>query len=503
MKKNYTLSVDTIQEMTRMAVVSIRDYRRLLTRAVQEYAMMGYVLVNTNTIRSGKEDYILMRCGKNSVIISTSTTGGESIVEDTMTMTVKENKKTVFSRVFYQYKTNHAHAHNKNGYGEQHWCSTRLCDSIEERDKMRSKRIDRHGSEDKNAPLYKVYSKYTTPRWNDIVGRLLPVIRSVRGYKAVTASKVNHVSIWKCHSRLNDDGVYKSEMVAHISIEGKDKKIEFRNSYYTPAYYEDVHGARDKDSRMCVHGFYLPSSYASANNNRGWDSKTRIFYLFDANKQSYYDRVMGYVAVCRHPFYGMTYVVLDRNGKIIANRYVPTESSNGYSAFLYGKQSCLQNDGIVPLILETERSIVPKEFFTAKVKEFDYNDYRNGQSLSLGMMRYWENTKGWCDFAAYDKAKWNSLKEVEFHDNGTITVYGNTFTIKKCEMSSHGFASISAVGGKDDDYEIRFSANKEYTSGTYNGYAKIVHNNSPYIYESLVPSSKACEDVFCFAQKRC
>ena len=497
MKKNHTLSITAKRELMNMPVISVRDYRKLLTRAVQEYALMGYVLMTVNVLRGDRNDYIPMRRGKDSAVISTSTADDKSIANEAVTMMIQENGRTVFSRMFYEYSSDHAHAHNKSGYGRQYY-STRPCASKDERDKMRSMHNDRCGAEDKDAPVYNVYSALTTPRWNDIVRKLLPVIRSVKGYRTVTASKVEHITLWKRHALLDADGVYQTKMVARIHIEGKNKDITFCNSYYVPKYYEDAHGVKNKGDRVCVHGFYLPSSYAPNNNSRGRDANMRVSYLLDEDGE--HDRTMGYVAVCRHPFYGNTYAVLDSDGSPVANGYIPADSNAGYSAFLCGKQPSAEDEGIIPLILKTERGVLPKKFHCAKAKEFEYFDYQSRRPLLLGMVRYWENTDESCDLAAYDRKKRNSQKEVEFRNENTVSVCGITLTLKSCEMTEFGWACVSAVGGADNNYEIRFAVNKNYVRDTYNGEAKIIHEGSPYVYETFRLSRESCKNIYCFAE---
>lgn len=402
----YKITNEVMENLNHFPVVSFMEYRRFITCISQEYMAHGYSLMPDNVSSSEYDDRVTLSDGTADVHIYTRKKYEDEVDNPSIvTAEICEDGETVFKREFYPYYTDHRHAHSR---GKRYDKPVRYCATVEqwkELTEMRWKRFHRIADEDFVADFSK-----GCPGWDRIVKKVMPVVRSYKGYKRTAADLLERVRISTKCIMISEN--HKTILSASIYISGK-KKIELSNEHNVPSYYKRVHEEKSPDERICIHGTYLPAWYAKDNTRRY--RSTEVFKLRNED-----GAVISYLLESSHSVYGTTYMVLDNDGKMITNGYVPMEKwiNNVHAAIV-------------------ERV---KPFFAEPVAVDTQNTFRVSAPLSAAVLLSADLSYSQHDLAEFDKDRWNDTEPICFEEDGTVRLYGKQFLgeIKSMSIEKDG-----------------------------------------------------------------
>ena len=422
----YKLSNEAIKSLNHFPVVSFMDYRRFITLVSQEYIAHGYSLMPDNVSSSEYDDRITLSDGTADVHIFTRKKYGDEVDNPSIvTAEICEDGETVFKRAFYPYSTDHRHVHNR---GKKRNKPVRYCTTVEEWKKLaelKRKRFHCIADEDFVADFHK-----GCPGWDRIVKKVMPVVRSYKGYKRTAADLLEGVRIsTKC---IAISGNHDTILSASIYISGK-KTIVLSNEYNVPLYYKKVHEVKSPDGRICIHGIYLPAWYAKDDTRRY--RSTEVFKLRNEDGAA-----VSYLLESSHAVYGTTYMVLDNDGKMITNGYVPLEKwTNNVHATIGERVKPFFAEPVVVDDKNAFRTSVP---LSAAVLLLMGKGSDGQFSSDLSYSRY--------DLAEFDKDRWNETEPICFEEDGIVRLYGKQFLsgeIKAMSMEKDGCDKFYSLRG--------------------------------------------------------
>ena len=348
-------------------VISKSDYRRLLSQIVRTYLSNGYMLLENNTSIYGHPDHIQMTDGTTNVFVCSKSVRKNDVRDpSTMTLCVTEGGETVIERTFYLYKSQHDFGHGGtviertfNLYKSQHDCGhtdrviyepcVRYCESVKEWKsfcEIKRSRMATNRAVDERTVISFADG---TDRWDEIVKKVLPIVHS--RYKGVVPKAISRVDFITENGGYALRGEYETTLKVRITIEGKDA-VELKNKYGVPSFYRDVHEEKSSEGRICIHGVYVPAYYAE----KGIRECRNVSGVMSAWKLTDGEDRAGVLFLSAHPVYGTTYMVLDNDGKVVTNGYVPLEANNVGILTEIKKRASLPPYKITPLTKKQEYS---------------------------------------------------------------------------------------------------------------------------------------------------
>lgn len=322
-------------------VIGKRDYRRLLSQIVRTYLSNGYILLENNTSIYGHPDHIEMTDGTTNVLVCSKSVRKNDVRDpSTMTLCVTEGGETVIERTFYLYKSQHDCGHGGTAiermfhlYKSQPDCGhtdrviyepcVRYCESVKEWKSFCE--IKRSRMATNRAVDERTVISFTDgiDRWDEIVKKVLPIVHSRKEYKGVVPKDICRVDFITENGSYALRGEYETTLKVRIAIEGKDA-VELKNKYGVPSFYRDVHEEKSSEGRICIHGVHVPAYYAE----KGIREYRNVSGVMSAWKLTDGKDRAGVLFLSAHPVYGTTYMVLNNDGKVVANGYVPLEANN-------------------------------------------------------------------------------------------------------------------------------------------------------------------------------